>query len=180
MRECVSDQTTQAFLAALKRFTSRRGFCREFVSDNGSNFVGAKNELHDLLQDQLHNDVVKKMLATNGIDWQMNPPEAPHFGGLFEAGVKSVKFHLRRVMDVTPFTFEEWTTILCQIEAVLNSRPLIPLADDVKDLQALTPGHFLIGEPLIAIPEPNLEHLKVNSLDRYQLMQRKIQEFWRM
>lgn len=109
----------------------------------------------------------------------MNPPEAPHFGGIFEAAVKSTKFHLRRVMDSTPFNFEEWTTILCQIEAILNSRPLVPLSDDVNDLQALTPGHFLIGEPLIAIPEPNLEELKLNTLDRYQLMQRKVQEFRR-
>lgn len=180
--EFVSDYTTQAFLAALKRFTSRRGLCREILSDNGSNFVGAKNELKNflqLLQNQFHNDTIKQLLAKDGIDWHMNPPEAPHFGGIFEAGVKSVKFHLRRTMDSTPFSFEEWTTILCQIEAVLNSRPLIPLSDDVNDLQALTPGHFLIGEPLIAIPEPNLEELKMNSSDRYQLMQRKVQEFWR-
>lgn len=180
--ELVSDQTAQAFLAALKRFTSRRGLCRELLSDNGSNFVGAKNELtrlFELLQNQIHNDTVKAMLAKDGIDWRMNPPDAPHFGGIYEAGVKSVKFHLRRSMDSTPFTFEEWTTMLCQIEAILNSRPLVPLSDDVNDLQPLTPGHFLIGEPLIAIPEPNLEHLKLNSLDRYQLMQRKVQEFWR-
>lgn len=180
--EFVSDATTKAFLAALKRFISRRGLCRELLSDHGLNFVSAKNELAELvelLQNQLHNETIKKMLASNGIDWHMNPPEAPHFGGIFEAGVKSVKFHLRRTMDSTPFTFEEWTTMLCQIEAILNSRPLIPLSDDVNDLQALTPGHFLIGEPLIAIPEPNLEKLKLNTLDRYQLMQRKVQEFWR-
>lgn len=180
--EMVSGQTTQAFLAALKRFTSRRGLCRELTSDNGSNFVGSKGELENLknlLLDQVQSEIIKTTLANDNIDWHMNPPGAPHFSGLFEARVKSVKFHLRRTLENTEFTFEEWITVLSQIEAVLNSRPLIPLSDDVNDLQVLTPENFLIGEPLTAIPEPNLEDIQLNRLDRYQFMQRKIQEFWR-
>lgn len=54
-------------------------------------------------------------------------------------------------------TYEELATLLTQIEAVLNSRPLCPLSDDSDDLSALTPGHFLIGEPLTTVPEANLE-----------------------
>lgn len=180
--EVVSDQTTEAFLAAFKRFIARRGKCRELRSDQGSNFVGAKAELKELfemLQNQVKNGVIKKTLSEYGTDWFLHPPGAPHFSGLFEAAVKSAKHHIRRILKVTPFTFEEWTTILCQIEAILNSRPLIALSDDVNDLEVLTPGHFLIGEPLTAIPEPNLEDIRLNLLNRYQLMQRKVQEFWR-
>lgn len=109
--EAVSDMTSEAFIAALRRFVSRRGLCRELVSDNGSNFVGAKAELDELwtlLHNQIDNDLIKRTLASKGIDWHMHPAGAPHFSGLFEAGVKSTKFHLRRVMGSTPFTFEEW------------------------------------------------------------------------
>ncbi|XP_030759214.1 uncharacterized protein LOC115884703, partial [Sitophilus oryzae] len=78
---------------------------------------------------------------------------APHFGGLWEAGVKSAKFHIKRVMKDVPLTYEEFLTILTQIEACLNSRPLYPLTNDPSDIQPLTPSHFLIGERITTIPE---------------------------
>lgn len=77
-------------------------------------------------------------------------------GGKREAGVKSVKYHLRRTIGELTLSFEEFTTLLIQIEAILNSRPMEPLSDDPEDLSVLTPGHFLIGESLTTIPEPSL------------------------
>lgn len=78
-----------------------------------------------------------------------------------------MKTHLRRILkDRTP-TIEEMTTILCQIEAVLNSRPLCPLHDNIDDLDPLTSGHFLVGGPLIAIPQAPLRELKPSFLNRY-------------
>lgn len=179
--EVASDQSSEKFLEAFKRFSSRRGVPRELRSDNGSNFVGCKNELArlwEMLTDQVENDLIKKSLAQDGTDWSMVPPHTPHFNGLCEAAVKSAKYHFRRVLGLTPFTFEEMNTILCQIEAILNSRPLIPQSDDVNDLNVLTPGHFLIGDQLTAVPEPDLQHIQLNRLDRYQLMQRHVQDFW--
>ncbi|XP_037028702.1 uncharacterized protein LOC119068942 [Bradysia coprophila] len=179
--EVASDQTTEKYLEAYKRFCSRRGVPRELRSDNGLNFVGAKNELARLwamLNDQVTSELIRKSLAKDGTDWSMIPPYTPHLNGLCEAAVKSTKYHLHRILGPTPFTFEEMSTILCQIEAILNSRPLIPQSDDVNDLNVLTPGHFLIGEQLTAVPEPDIQHIKLNRLDRYQLMQRQVQEFW--
>jgi len=179
--EVVSDQTTEKYLEAYKRFTARRGVAREMRSDNGLNFVGAKNELARLkamLNDQVQSELIRKSLANDGTDWSMVPPYTPHFNGLCEAAVKSAKFHLHRILSSTPFTFKEMSTILCQIEAILNSRPLIPQSDDVNDLNVLTPGHFLIGDQLTAVPEPDLQHIQMNRLDRFQLMQRQVQEFW--
>ncbi|KOC58844.1 hypothetical protein WH47_01706 [Habropoda laboriosa] len=69
-------------------------------------------------------------------------------------------------------------TLLTQIEACLNSRPLCPLSDDPTDLSPLTPGHFLIGESLTAFPEPDLGHVKENRLTRYQHLQKMLQHFW--
>ena len=88
------------------------------------------------------------------------PEKAPHFGGLWEAAVKSFKRHLSHVTENVKLNFEELSTTLSQIEACLNSRPLVDSVEDVDGIQALTPGHFLIGRPLEAIPIP----LKLNQL----------------
>lgn len=73
-------------------------------------------------------------------------------GGLWEAAIKSAKMHLRKITGTTPLTYEELYTLLVQIEACLNSRPLCPMSNDGTDLQVLTPGHFLIGAPLTSLP----------------------------
>jgi len=167
--EVVSALTTEAFLATLRRFVSRRGRPTDIFSDCGTNYVGANKELQSLLslvQSQGHNYQVSSLLASQEITWHFNPPGVPHFGGLWEAGVKSVKFHLNRIMSSSRLTFEEFSTVICQVEACLNSRPLTPFSNDPNDLTALTSGHFLIGQPLLAIPEPSLQSIKENKLSR--------------
>lgn len=89
-----------------------------------------------------------------------------------------MKYHLHRVVGITPLTYEEMSTVLTRIEAVLNSRPLTELSDDPNDFTALIPGHFLIGGPLLALPEKEVPS-KVLPLKRWQLMQRLVQHFWR-
>ncbi|XP_076236255.1 uncharacterized protein LOC143180421 [Calliopsis andreniformis] len=178
--EAVSDGSTETFLAALRRFISRRGRCAEICSDCGRNFVGANHELRALLRQSVDRGGGPFAAASReGISWKFNPPSAPHFGGIWEAAVKSVKHHLRRIIGEQRLSFEELTTLLTGIEACLNSRPLQPLTDDPGDPAALTPGHFLIGEPLTAIPEPSLEDLPAARLSRWQLIQQLQQHFWR-
>ena len=76
-------------------------------------------------------------------------------------------------------TFEELTTVFARIEAVLNSRPLCSLSSEPSEFEVLTPGHFLIGQPLIAVPEYSLEDVRISSLSRFQLVQSISQHFWR-
>ncbi|CAK9816150.1 hypothetical protein ANTPLA_LOCUS8900 [Anthophora plagiata] len=145
--EVVSDLTTEAFLASLKRFFARRGYSQIIYSDNGTNFVGAKNKLSELfalLRTEKHNDKISRYLVDRNIQWKFSPPRSPHFGGLWESAVKSFKGHLVRTIGDTMFTYEELSTIVTEIEAVLNSRPLTPLSPDPNDFCALTPAHFLI------------------------------------
>ena len=177
--ELVTDYTADAFIAAYKRFTARRGICATLLSDCGTNLRGADSKLRDLFSlTSKELGVLASLLAKDGTQWRFNPPAAPHFGGKWEAGVKSVKYHLRRVIGDQLFTFEEMTTLLTQIEAVLNSRPLSQLTEDPNDLIALTPGHFLIGGPPTVIPEPSLENIKESRLSRWQLLQQKLESFW--
>lgn len=118
-------------------------------------------------------------LSRRGIQWTFSPPGCPHWGGIFEAVVKSAKTHLGRIVGQTVLTFEELATLFCKIEAVLNSRPLCPLSSDPNDLEALTPGHFLIGQPLNALPEYPYEEVKLYRLSRYQMLQQFTQNFWK-
>ncbi|XP_046404411.1 uncharacterized protein LOC124169753 isoform X2 [Ischnura elegans] len=180
--EVVSDMTSQAFLAALRRFIARRGRCSQIYSDNGSNFVGAARELQELAESFLavqQSSITQDYSAQEGIQWHFIPARAPHFGGIWEAGAKSVKHHLRRVMGTNCLTFEELATLLTQIEACRNFRPITPLSNDPNDPLPLTPGHFLIGAPLTSLPEPDLSDTRVGLLSRWQLLQAKLQQFWR-
>jgi len=91
----VSDYTTDAFLAAFRRFVSRRGLCEEVYSDCGTNFVGADRLLRKLLHiSSADGRRIANAAANDGIKWRFNPLSAPHFGGLWEAAVKSAKHHL--------------------------------------------------------------------------------------
>ncbi|XP_076301661.1 uncharacterized protein LOC143219643 [Lasioglossum baleicum] len=177
--ELVCDYSSEAFLAAYRRFVSRRGLCASIRSDCGTTFVGADKELRRMLNTS-NEEMLKtrQALAVAGTDWVFNPPSAPHFGGIWEAAVKSVKYHLRRVIGETLLTFEEMSTLLTQIEACLNSRPITPLTDEPTDLTALTPAHFLIGSPLTAIPEPSLSDVRASRLTRWQMIQQQRDHFW--
>ncbi|XP_018313929.1 uncharacterized protein [Mycetomoellerius zeteki] len=95
--ELVSSLTSEAFIAAFKRFIARRGKPAHMYSDNETTFVGARKiikELYDVINDQETQGQIKRFLCEQDIDWSFIPPNAPHFGGLWEAGVKSVKHHL--------------------------------------------------------------------------------------
>ncbi|XP_075158099.1 uncharacterized protein LOC142231374 [Haematobia irritans] len=179
--EAVSDLTTNAFLAAFRRFVARRGACTDLYSDCGTNFIGASKELqilHSRKSNSLHDDL-KQALSLCETNWHFIPPASPNFGGLWEAGVKSAKFHLKRITNERLLTFEELSTLLCQIEGCLNSRPLAPLTPDPADFDVLTPGHFLIGEPTVCIQEPSLLETPVNYLTRWKYIERLKQHFWK-
>ncbi|XP_070167797.1 uncharacterized protein [Polyergus mexicanus] len=177
--EVVSDYSADAFLAALRRFTARRGLCRSLHSDCGTNFVGADAQLRAFFTaNSPEQRKIADQLANERMRWCFNPPAAPHFGGLWEAAVKSFKHHLRRVLGESTLTYEEMSTLLAQIEACLNSRPLQAMSDDPDDLAALTPGHFLVGAALNAIPEASSLDVPIGRLSRWQLLQRMRDHFW--
>ncbi|XP_041452039.1 uncharacterized protein LOC121405436 [Drosophila obscura] len=178
--ELAADLSTDTFLACLRRFMSLRGKCSQIFSDNGTNFVGAKralDEMQQLLSSQEHQHTVAQSLANDGIKWSFIPPHSPHWGGKWESSVRSVKLHLRRVVGKTTLTFEQMQTLIVQISAVVNSRPLCYTPD--TDLTYLSPAHFLIGRPFTTIPEGDLSHLPINRLDYWQHLQAMYQGFWK-
>ncbi|UYV74976.1 hypothetical protein LAZ67_12001946 [Cordylochernes scorpioides] len=151
--EVVSDLTAEAFIATLRRFTSRRGLPSDIFIDNATNlklansfvefllvFLGVKlpNSLKPL-QLELN---IQNFCAQRGIRRHFIPPSALYFGGLWKAGIKSVKSHLIKVTKSAILNFEELYTLFTQIEAILNSRLLFPLDSNFDSYEALTPSHF--------------------------------------
>lgn len=180
--ELCSDMTTPTFLAALRRFVARRGKCKYIFSDNGSNFKGAKNELrelHSLLNGRESALEIENELSKESIEWKFITPLAPHHGGLWESGIKMVKFHIKRIMGNSLYTYEELNTLIVQIEAIINSRPLHPLSNEPDDLTCLTPSHFLINTNIMSIPEEDFSLKQTNRLSLWNQITKLRQLFWK-
>lgn len=181
--ELTSSLTTAAFLASLKRFIARRGLPSDIYCDNASTFKGARNQLNELFKLQSsgeHRGQVQSFAAQQGINFHFIPSYSPVFGGLWEAAVKSTKHHLKRVMMKALLTYEELSTVLAQIESVLNSRPLTPMSTDINDYTYLTPGHFLIGTALNTYPERNVVDVPINRLNFWNICCNMYQHFWKV
>ncbi|GFV01862.1 integrase catalytic domain-containing protein [Trichonephila clavipes] len=177
--KAVTDLTTEAFIAALKRLCARRGRISTLMSDNATNFKGAAAELNRFIKLICNkNETLANYFASEAIQWKFIPPRS-NFGGLWEAGVKSFKHHLYRTLVNSKITFEEFETIIIQIEGILNSRPLVPLSDNINENEVLTPGHFIIGLPISAIPEPAILDISDNRLSRWQYATNCVQTIWK-
>lgn len=99
----------------------------------------------------------RSFLLDNHIEWHFIPPRSPHFGRLRKSAVRLLKHHLKRIITGVNLTFEELYSITTQIEAIVNSRPLMRLTEDKDDLEMLTPGHFLVGRALRSLPEVSVD-----------------------
>uniref|UniRef100_A0A8D9FGG8 Integrase catalytic domain-containing protein n=1 Tax=Cacopsylla melanoneura TaxID=428564 RepID=A0A8D9FGG8_9HEMI len=179
--EVLTSLSTDCFLASLDRFIARRGLPTNMFSDQGTNFKGAARileETHVFLK--TNEPSIIDHLSGREIQWTFNAPSNPSSGGLWEAGVKSVKHHLKRILKDRALHYEEFLSALCRCEAILNSRPIgVPASCPVDDVQCLTPGHFLIGAPLLARPEPNVAEVPANRLTRWELLNQVTQHFWK-
>jgi len=141
--------------------------------------VGANKVLHSYFQRVEGQRTIEESLSDLKIQWHFIPPSAPHFGGLWEAAVKLAKKHLLKINTVGLLTFEEMNTLFCHVEAVLNSHPISPVSDDRSDLNALTPGHFLVGGSLTLPAEPDSTGIPLNRVKRWGLVNVQAQIFWK-
>ncbi|XP_067205391.1 uncharacterized protein [Linepithema humile] len=178
--EITFDLSAEGFIHVLKRFIGRRGNPTHIFSDNATNFVGADRELKEfyiMFTKEKHKIVYDSI--SQRIQWHFIPPRAPNFGGIWEAAVRSFKTHFKRVVGTALLITDEMQTLSIQIEAILNSRPITVLSNDLNDLSYLSPGHFLIGDILTGIPEPALIEVQENRLSRWQRVEQMRQHLWR-
>lgn len=177
--ECVSDLSTTKFIWALERLSSVYQTPVKLFSDNGRNFVGAANELSKVLE-SWQSAEVDHFLTQRGILWKFITPRAPFQGGLWEAAVKSAKYHLKRVLNGRIFTVEQYNTLFAKISAVLNSRPLVRLNDDPLELNYLTPSHAVIGERLVQPLSTNLNEIPLGRVHQHYELDKIHQDFWKV
>jgi len=174
--EIVTEQSTAAFLACFDRFVARRGLPTDVYSDRGINFKGASKHLFGVINDPTNHHLLS---SHSFCTWHFNPPGAPHFGGLWEAAVRSFKTLLVWTVGDHNLTMEEMSKLLCRIEAVLNSRSLTPITASPLDLNYLSLGHFIIGQPLLEVPDLNISEGRSNLLTRWKLLHQCHQSSWR-
>ena len=181
--EVVRDLSSAGFLAAVRCFVACRGCPETLTTDNGTNFIGAQKELkglYDILNAPCVQNAVNHYSTAQNIKWSHTPARSPNFGGLWEAAVKSMKLLLTKVIGPNNLFIAELYSLTVEIEAALYSRPLIPI-DSVADdrIELLTPGHFLVGKSLKAVPAPDLPTHNINELSRWNLRQRLFADFWK-
>ena len=132
--DIVTDTSCASFIRCLKRLFGRRGLPKLFISDNAKCFVG--NEL-------------KKFLKEKEIEWKYILEVSPWWGGFYERMVQTVKRSLRKILRRTSISYDELHTIVVEIEAVINCRPLCYLYSDEPD-EVLTPSHLIMGRRLLS------------------------------
>lgn len=182
--ELVSDQSTEKFLLALKRFIARRGLCKVIYSDNARTLKRADQDLKGLWK-TIKDPMLLEFFSKGGISWKFIAERAAWWGGFWERLVRSVKTCLKKVLGRASLNFEEMCTVLTEVEATLNSRPLTFVHNEVDEPQPLTPAHFLVGKRLTSLPPKSFpadtHHPTANKKDitrRWKYRQRLINNFW--
>ena len=172
---------TDSFLQALRRFISRRGPIRELRSDQGTNFVGAQNELKKALK-EMDDDQIKAELLKHDIDWVRNPATASNFGGVWERQIRSARNVMAALMREHGHSLDDEAlrTLMCEAEAVVNNRPLTvdTLSDPLSPLP-LTPSTLLTGKTKLVLPPPGkFQREDVYCKQRWRRVQHIANEFW--
>ncbi|XP_068761345.1 uncharacterized protein [Montipora capricornis] len=163
---------------ALKTFIARRGRPQRMFNDNGTNFVGANNELRKRLK-QLDEQRVQNFCAPKEIDWNFQPPSAPHFGGAWERLVQYAKKALKAVLKDTVVPKEALRSSLVETEGIHNSRPITHVSSDAGDVEALTPNHLLLLCANPSYEDAVVTDREVNSTKPWRQYQVLANFFWR-
>ena len=179
--ELVPDLTAQTFLRSFKRFTARRGIPSQIVSDNAKTFVSAAQTLERLFD----NPEVQQYLSGLKVKWNFNLEKAPWWGRFFERLIQSMKRCLRKSIGKARLTLDELTTVVVQVDAILNSRPISYVSSEDLE-EPLTPSHLLTGYRLLCLPDGSAAHdtdeeFEMTSHDivvRAQNLTRILDQFW--
>ena len=169
---------TDSFLNAFYRMTARRGNPCQVVSDNGTNFVGAVNELKELVN-SLDQEKIQSSTVNKGIKWLFNPPAAPHFNGLHEVLIKAAKRAMFHVLNKADLTDEELMTAMVGAEGLLNSRPITYQSSNPDDPEPLTPNHFLFNQVGGQFAPESVDTEPFNPRKRWRRVQEVVRHFWK-
>ncbi len=147
-------------------------------SDNGTNFTSAEKELKRALEELNHNKITQ-FLAHKGIKWSFNPPSASHHGGAWERLIRMVRKVLSSVLTQQTLDDEGLHTVLCEVEAILNDRPITKMSEDPNDLEPLPPNHLLTMKRKPVYPPGLFEKSDQYVKRRWKQVQYLSDLFWK-
>jgi hypothetical protein len=175
--EMAVDYSTMEFLQALRRFLSLRGQPALMLSDNGSQLVGAENELKEMVKNW---DVAKlrEFSAERGMKWQFITPTAPHQNGCTEALVKSCKRALKKAIGDQKLAPFELYTYFLEVANLINERPIGRVPNDPDDGSYICPNDILLGRSSSHIPQGPFRETR-NPRHRVEFIQRIVDSFWK-
>ena len=173
---------TSSCINAIRRFISRRGPVKEMHSDNGTNFIGANNELKSALQ-EIDQETMQRFGTNHGFKWSFNVPAASHHGGVWERQIRTVKKILQAILTEQHIKVttsdEQLYTLLCEVESTINSRPLTKASDDPTDLDVLTPNHLLHMKTPENLPPGTFVEKDLYARKRWRQIQFLADLFWK-
>ena len=175
--DLLTDMSTDCFIMCLRRFKARRGHTKIIRCDNGGNFVGAERELREAF-DKMDHRAIQDQLSRYLITWKFNPPVSPWMGGSWESLIKSTKRALNVITKDRLFTHEVLYTFLCEVESILNNRPITAVSDDVNDFEAITPNHILIGESSPNVFPGEVDPSSICLRKKWKVTQAAAEMFW--
>ena len=175
--EVASSLDTGSFISALRRFIARRGQPEEMRSDNGGNFVRGERELREAINEWNQSQIHDFLLQRN-IKWTFNPPAGSHHGGVWERCIRSVRKVMKALIKEQLLDDEGLNTLMCEVEAIINGRPITKLSDDPRDLEPLTPNHLLLLRSGPAVPPGNFTSHDNYSNRRWRQVQYLADVFW--
>ena len=163
--EVAEGLSSDEFLLCFSRFCSIRGKPTEVWSDNGTNFVSAEKELREELMRLYQSSDIQANLSCKEIKWKFSPPNAPHFGGAWERLVQSCKRLLKVGLGNSVVNDRILRTIVAEVSAMVNARPLTKVSADPSDHEPLTPNHFLFGQHTSYCPlaKSELQEVKLSN-----------------
>ncbi|XP_062610110.1 uncharacterized protein LOC134271902 [Saccostrea cucullata] len=177
--ELVEELSSSSFINALRRFVAVRGPVKQYRSDRGTNFVGAAKELN-IDAHFVESGEVGQYLAENGASWLFNPPHASHFGGAWERMIGAC----RKILDAMllqnkhDLTHEVLSTLMLEVCAILNARPLVPVSSDPEEPEVLSPSLLLTQKPSSWDPQLPEFELKDALKSQWKFVQHLADEFW--
>ena len=178
----------------LRRFIAHCGTPDQIISDNVTQFKLAKKTIAGIWSDILNDPDVQSYVATKGIQWKFIIQLAPWMGGFYERMVGVVKSSLKKSIGHVSLDMIQLITFLSEAKAVVNSRPLVYVGDDINSDITLSPAHFLSLNPRVGIPEvpvdddegdpefhPNVRRSSVEALLKlWKKGQQHLERFWKI
>ena len=167
VQKVLETMDTSSFLCALRRFLAIRGPATLLRCDRGSNFIGGESELDQALR-EMDQTSIARYLAEHGCKWLFNPPRASHYGGVWERQIGTI----RRVLDAMlleigprQLTHELLVTLMAEVSAIVNARPIATIPSDIEEPQPLTPAMLLTLKTRPLGPLPGTRHVRMAAME---------------